>query len=170
MRSIVKHPDDILRTISEPVKYDDANEVAFIQELANDMLNACRYGDTRKGVGLAANQVGVAKRVIVIDCGDVTQAIANPEIVKRSPQMTPSREGCLSVKKSIIKIPRHKRIKVTGFDPLDGRPVKYKLRQTLAMIVQHEIDHLNGICIVDYLKENGGVNRNGKIIFGELVG
>jgi len=99
-----------------------------------------------KGVGLAANQVGVLKRVIIVNTNGFSCAIINPVITELSGFVKNSKEGCLSFpgKQSVMK--RDNRVIIEGFDA-DWNPIKKKVRALSAFCVQHEIDHLNGINI-----------------------
>jgi peptide deformylase len=101
-----------------------------------------KYG----GAGLAANQVGVLKRVIYIKCGPFKQVIINPVITRSFGGHTTNREECLSYPGlSVLKI-RSKKVRVEGFDE-DWNPIHFKLNKLAARCVQHEVDHLNGITI-----------------------
>lgn len=98
------------------------------------------------GVGLAANQVGVLKRVIYIKCGPFKQIIINPVITRNFGGQTTNREECLSYPGlSVLKV-RSKKVRVEGFDE-DWNPIHFKLNKLAARCVQHEVDHLNGITI-----------------------
>lgn len=100
-----------------------------------------------KGCGLAANQVGVLKRVIVVHTNGFSSAIINPVITKESGKLKLSTEGCLSYPGKQVKMKRDNIITVEGFDR-DWNPIKKKVRALSSFCVQHEIDHLNGITIV----------------------
>ena len=102
-----------------------------------------------EAVGLAAPQVGISERIILVNHGRIkNQVIINPVITRRKPEMTVSkREGCLSFPGKRVDKKRNKRVTVEGFD-LDWNPVKLNGRDLIAFIFQHEIDHLNGINIV----------------------
>lgn len=99
-----------------------------------------------KGIGLAANQVGLLDRVIIIDVNGLRQVFINPIITKKFGGTAMSREGCLSFPGVIVKKLRYKRITVEGFDQ-DWNPIVFKLKGLNAYCVQHEIDHLNGVTI-----------------------
>jgi len=100
-----------------------------------------------KGIGLAANQVGVLKRVIVVHVAGMKQALINPVISKRSARNTTSVEGCLSFPGKTVPMERSKAITVQGFDE-DWTPIKFKASGLFAYCIQHEVDHLNGITII----------------------
>lgn len=97
-------------------------------------------------VGLAANQLGIPKRVITINCPGWRIPILNPEIVRSYGGKCNSKEGCLSFPGLEVMRIRSKRVEVHGFD-LNWKPIKYKFKGLKSMIVQHEVDHLNGITI-----------------------
>jgi peptide deformylase len=104
---------------------------------------------THKGIGLAAPQLGVSQRVIIMDAGGLKTAIINPVITKRKLGKTPSIEGCLSYPGDRVTVMRDKVVVVEGFDE-NWCAVKFKLRGVASMCVQHEIDHLNGITIKEH--------------------
>ncbi len=110
-----------------------------------DAMWALMYSS--KGAGLAANQVGILKRVIVVHAKGFKQEFINPVITKRYGGKTMSREGCLSYPGLEMRISRYKNIVVEGFDG-NWNPIKRKLKGLAAYCVQHEIDHLNGKTIV----------------------
>lgn len=144
IREILKFGDPVLRR-------ECAEVTAFDKELAvllDDMYETMRKAD---GIGLAAPQVGVLKRVVVIDLGKNRIDLVNPVITAfRGKQFEP--EGCLSLagKRGIVKRPMHVRVK--AFDRF-GKPVKYRGRELLARAFCHEIDHLNGILYEDKVIE-----------------
>lgn len=100
-----------------------------------------------KGIGLAANQVGVLKRVIVLDVSGFRLNLINPRIIKRYGGTTTKREGCLSVVGQHLKV-RHRKIIVEGYDE-NWQLQRRKLKGLTAACVQHEVDHLDGVCIND---------------------
>ncbi|MCL6590862.1 MAG: peptide deformylase [Firmicutes bacterium] len=121
-----------------------------LRGLARDMLETMHDA---KGVGLAAPQVGVLERLIVVDVGNGPLILFNPELVFWEGQDRDS-EGCLSIPGRNEYITRAWRVKVSGLN-LDGRKVVVEGKGLLARALQHEIDHLNGILFIDYLeKEN----------------
>ncbi len=110
------------------------------------------------GIGLSANQVGLKYRFFVAQVPDLNgrlkfYAIFNPRIVKTSKEIDILEEGCLSIPEKYGLIERKLKIILTGFDP-NGKKIKIKAWGLLARVFQHEIDHLDGKLIIDYLKEN----------------
>lgn len=143
IRFIVKDPDPVLREIAKPVKEVTPNIRKLLRDMAETMYDA-------RGVGLAAPQVGISKRVIVVDPqDDVTGLIGmvNPEIIEaEGEQLGP--EGCLSIPGLNGEVKRKMRIKVKGLDE-NGNELVIDAEGYLARIFQHEIDHLNGILFTD---------------------
>lgn len=142
---IVCYPDERLRTIAEPVtKFD--NE---LQQFIDDMFDTM-YHD--HGIGLAATQVNIHKRVITIDIeGDKINKIVliNPEILSSSGE-TGIEEGCLSIPGCRGFVPRKEKVTVKALDR-HGQEFILEADELLAICIQHEIDHLNGVLFVDYL-------------------
>ena len=133
--------DSVLRRKAKRVPTIDRS----IQRLIDDMVATMHQVG---GVGLAAPQIGVSLRVVVLQMpGEEPIAIVNPEIVKRSLGKVRSTEGCLSFPGKKVIMIRDKLITVKGFDA-NWNPIKLKLRGLAGMCVQHEIDHLNGVTIV----------------------
>jgi len=141
-----------IRTIGDPVLRERARPVVEfdhkLRRLAEDMMEAM---EREAGVGLAATQVGVLARLIVWkhpDNDDERYAFVNPEITERSDACSTQAEGCLSVPGESMEVTRADEVSVTAQD-LEGRPLQIRLTGMLARIVQHEIDHLDGVLIVD---------------------
>lgn len=146
---IRKNPDPVLREKAKPVPAEDLNTPRILK-LAKDMVQTMIDG---KGVGLAAPQVGVSERVIIVSPpGEDAIAIVNPEIIKRSIGSMSSEEGCLSVPGTWGFVRRAKAVTVKGFLP-DGQPFRRNARDYEATIYQHEIDHLNGVLFIDKAKD-----------------
>jgi peptide deformylase len=144
--SILRYPDPRLHTVAKPVQEVDDR----IRQLVDDMLETMYAAD---GVGLAATQVDVHERVIVIDTSegrDDPKVLINPEIVSRSDEMTLADEGCLSVPQVYDKVPRHARVTVRALGR-EGQPVQLDADGLLSVCVQHEMDHLLGKVFVEYL-------------------
>lgn len=146
---IVKYPNELLKKKSKDVKY-------FDKKLANLVSNMFDTMHKHNGIGLAAVQIGILKNVIVIDIDIEEQQfkseIINPTIISYSDNKTVMTEGCLSVPKQALEVLRPEKI-VVEFFKLDGKKCKIEADGLLAKCFQHEIDHLNGITIVDRNKE-----------------
>lgn len=146
--NILRYPDPRLHTVAKPVAQVDAR----IRRLVDEMLETMYAAD---GVGLAATQVDVHERVIVIDTSedrDDPRVLINPEIVARSEEMTLADEGCLSVPAVYDKVRRHARVTVRSLGR-DGLPQEFEAEGLLAVCVQHEMDHLVGKVFVEYLSQ-----------------
>lgn len=143
---ILRYPDPRLHTVASPVTAVDAR----IQQLAQDMLETMYAAD---GVGLAATQVDVHERVIVMDTSesrDQPIVLINPEIVDHSAERKVSEEGCLSVPQVYDKVERHLWVTVRALDR-QGQPFDLKAEGLASVCVQHEMDHLMGRVFVEYL-------------------
>lgn len=143
--NILHFPDPRLRNKALPVETVDDD----IRQLAHDMLETMYQAP---GIGLAAVQVNVLKRVIVIDISDDNsepQILVNPEIVETEGERE-FQEGCLSVPEAYEMVTRADTIKFKALD-LDGKPFERSAEGLLATCIQHEIDHLDGKLFVDYL-------------------
>jgi len=146
--SILRYPDPRLHTVARPVDTVDAR----IRRLADDMLESMYDAD---GVGLAATQVDVHERLIVMDTSegrDDPRILINPELVVRSQEMTFADEGCLSVPAVFDKVKRHARITVRALNRA-GETYEFEADGLLAICVQHEMDHLMGKVFVEYLSQ-----------------
>jgi peptide deformylase len=142
---ILHFPDPRLRTKARPVEQVDAS----IRQLASDMLETMYDAP---GIGLAATQVNVHKRVIVIDVSDSRDqplTLINPEVVAKE-GVEEMEEGCLSVPGQYEKVQRAERVEVRYLD-LEGQARSLSTDGLLAVCIQHEIDHLDGKLFVDYL-------------------
>jgi len=145
--TILEFPDPRLRTRATPVAAVDA----ALRDLIDDMLETMYAAN---GIGLAATQVNVHKRVLVTDVSegrDQPRAFINPEILSRDGTEV-SQEGCLSVPGYFDEVERAERIRVRALDR-DGKVVEEDLDGLLAVCLQHEIDHLDGKLFVDYLSD-----------------
>ena len=143
---ILRFPDPRLHTVAKPVAAVDAR----IRQLADDMLETMYAAD---GVGLAATQVDVHERLLVIDVSekrDEPRVLINPELVWASDDLTDGEEGCLSVPQTYDKVPRHTRVKVRALNR-DGESYEFEAEGLLSVCVQHEMDHLMGKVFVEYL-------------------
>ncbi|HXG79479.1 MAG TPA: peptide deformylase [Methyloceanibacter sp.] len=148
IRPIITLPDPILRQRAKPVERVDAE----LHKLADDML-ATMYD--APGIGLAAPQIGISRRLIVMDPSKDDQpktpiVMVNPEILERSEEMRTHEEGCLSIPDFTAEIERPARTRVAYID-LEGAKQETELEGIWSTLVQHEIDHLNGVLFIDYL-------------------
>ena len=145
---IVLIPDPVLRQVATPVEtVDDA-----VRQLMDDMLETMYDAP---GIGLAAPQVGISKRVIVMDCSDDDDApapikMANPEIITMSEETSTMEEGCLSIPDHRGEVTRPSAITVRYLDE-NNSAQEWSCDGLLAVCIQHEIDHLNGVMFIDYL-------------------
>jgi peptide deformylase len=143
---ILRYPDPRLYTVARPVAQVDER----IRRLVDDMLETMYEAE---GVGLAATQVDVHERVIVIDTSDAHASpivLINPELIVRSDEMMLGDEGCLSVPEIYDKVPRHARVRVRALER-SGEAREFDADGLLSVAVQHEMDHLLGKVFVDYL-------------------
>jgi peptide deformylase len=144
--NILRYPDPRLHTVARPVAEVDAR----VTRLVDDMIETMYASD---GIGLAATQVDVHERVIVIDVSeshDEPLVLINPEITWRSDDMVMAEEGCLSVPTFYDSVQRHARVNLRALDR-SGLPFDLQAAELLAVCVQHEMDHLLGKVFVDYL-------------------
>jgi len=152
---IIETPDPRLRTVSKPVDAVDDE----LRRLMDDMLETMYDAP---GIGLAAIQVGVPKRVLVIDLQEEEDAegkpvrnpryFVNPEIVWSSDEESTYNEGCLSVPEMYAEVERPERVRVKWLD-YDGKPHEAELDGLLATCLQHEMDHLEGVLFIDHLSK-----------------
>lgn len=143
---ILEFPDARLRTIAKPVTDFDA----ALGKLIDDMIETMYAAD---GVGLAATQVDVHKRLVVIDVSEEQNAplvFVNPEITVLDGSTLERKEGCLSVPGFYEPVTRHEHVRVRAQDRY-GKPFELEPEGLLAVCVQHELDHLNGKLFVDYI-------------------
>ena len=145
---LVLLPQPVLRQVAQPV--DDITD--DILQLANNMAETMYAAP---GIGLAANQVGLLKRVIVMDCARDDEPPAlwkmfNPEIIWLSEENTKMEEGCLSIPGHNAEVVRPSEVQVSYLD-IEGQKQEMQATGLLAACVQHEIDHLNGVLFLDHL-------------------
>jgi peptide deformylase len=144
---ILSYPDPRLHTVAKPVAQVDDRIRTLVDDMIETMYEA-------KGVGLAATQVDVHERVVVIDTSEERnqpRVLINPEITWRSDEMLVWEEGCLSVPTIYDKVERHARVKVRALGR-DGQPYEFEADEDLLSVcVQHELDHLMGKVFVEYL-------------------
>ena len=144
--TILRYPDPRLHTVAKPVAQVDSR----IRQLVDDMLETMYEAD---GVGLAATQVDVHERLLVMDTSedhDRPRVLINPEIVARSVEMRLNEEGCLSVPTIYDQVERHARVTVRALGR-DGQTIEFEAEGLAAVCVQHEMDHLLGKVFVEYL-------------------
>lgn len=140
-----------IRTVGDPVLRETCRDVtsfdAGLRRLAKDMLDIM---DEAEGIGLAASQIGVLKRLIVCRDPDSDEAFSfvNPTIVERSQEEQLGSEGCLSVPGFSVEVPRAEWVVMEACD-VEGRPLRVEAEDTFARVLQHEIDHLQGCLILD---------------------
>src|SRR6478735_902578 len=145
-RSILHYPDSRLHTVAKPVQAVDARIRALIGDMLETMYDA-------NGIGLAATQVDVHERLVVIDISedrDKPLVLINPEIVWASDDKVLNEEGCLSVPGIYDGVERSTSVRVTALDA-EGEPQTTEAEGLLAVCVQHELDHLLGKVFVEYL-------------------
>jgi len=150
VKDIITVPNDILKKISEPIVNVGVNEKKLINDLFETMYNS-------KGIGLAAVQVGILKRVLVIDVSSKDEkktpmSFINPVIKNLSDETSVYEEGCLSIPETFIEIERPK-ICVVEYIDLDGKKKTIKCEGLLSTCLQHEINHLDGKLIIDHLSK-----------------
>jgi peptide deformylase len=136
----------VLRQRAAPVAHVDDD----VRQLVDDLFETMR---ANKGVGLAANQVGVARRVAVVDVGEEDPGelvLINPVIVQRGDEHDTAEEGCLSIPEVYGDVEREVAITIEALDR-DGTPYRLDLKGYKARAVQHEIDHLDGVLFLDHL-------------------
>ena len=150
LKTILTEPNKLLRQISQPVEKVGESE----KELMNDMLETMYNA---KGIGLAAIQLGVPKRIIVMDLSKeknkkLPMYFVNPLIIKKNDEKITYEEGCLSVPNQFAKIDRPSKCEVEYLD-YNGNKQTVQAEGLLATCIQHEIDHLEGILFIDYLSK-----------------
>ncbi len=157
LKEIVTFPDPFLRLKAKPVKKFDKE----LQTLIEDMFETMR---NEPGVGLAAPQIGESIRLVVIEYAEEPEdedapepkpkryVLVNPEIVEKSEEMVEGMEGCLSVPGLIGLVNRHEKITVKA-QTRHGKPQKVKAEGWMARIIQHELDHLDGVLYIDRASE-----------------
>jgi peptide deformylase len=148
IRPLVILPDSVLRQVSEPVQAITPEIRTLAAEMLETMYDA-------PGIGLAAIQVGVPKRIVTIDLAKQDEekqpmVFVNPEVTWSSDETSIHEEGCLSIPEYYEEVERPARVKVRYLD-LDGKQQEVEAEGLLATCLQHEIDHLNGVLFIDYL-------------------
>jgi len=144
--SVLRFPDERLKTKATQVTEVNDN----IKSIVNDMFETM-YDEN--GVGLAATQVNIHQRIVVMDVSENKEnpiVLINPEIIKKSEETLINEEGCLSVPGCYAKVDRHTQVTVKALD-IDGKEFTLDGDELLAICIQHELDHLQGILFIDYL-------------------
>ena len=150
IKTILTEPDEILRKVSEPVDKVGRDEKILMDDMLETMYAA-------NGIGLAAIQIGVPKRIIVMDLGRGNgkkdpRYFVNPIIINKDREKLTYEEGCLSVPNQFAEIDRPKKCNVDYLD-YSGKKQTLKAEGLLATCIQHEMDHLEGILFIDYLSK-----------------
>ena len=148
IRPILVIPDPRLRAVADPIEAVDDDVRALARDMLDTMYDA-------PGIGLAAPQIGVMKRIVVMDLAKegeepAPMVMINPEILKVSEETQVTEEGCLSIPELYYEVERPAEVTVRYTD-LDGKTVEVDAKERLAVCVQHEIDHLDGVLYIDYL-------------------
>jgi peptide deformylase len=143
LAQIRQWPDPVLRLRAHEVEGFDEDLERLVERMKSLMADA-------NGVGLAANQAGVLRRVFVFRAADEDEPIAavNPRIADPSPEREADDEGCLSLQKVLVPVERHVSLTLEAQDP-DGKPLRLELTGLDARVAQHEVDHLDGVLILD---------------------
>ena len=150
LRKVKKYPDPILRRKAEEVKDDDEEIHVIIEDMFETM-------EEEVGIGLAAPQIGISKRIITISIGEKgfeRLALINPVITSSSEECVNYEEGCLSLPGISADVNRPERVTVQGTTK-NGSVVEITASGMLARVLQHEIDHLNGVLFIDRLSQKG---------------
>lgn len=148
IRRIYQYPDPVLRKETEKITSFDRDLTALIEDMAETMYDA-------PGIGLAAPQIGKSAKLIVVDTSEDKEgekqfmALVNPKIVAHEGTQL-DEEGCLSVPELTANVKRHKKITV-AFQDSEGKARELTTEDRFAVVLQHEIDHLNGILFIDHL-------------------
>lgn len=150
IKPLIILPDPVLREVSKPIETIDAS----VRRLANDMLETMYDAP---GIGLAAIQIGLPLRMLVIDLAKEDQpkepqVFINPEILSHSNERSTYEEGCLSIPEYYAEVERPAAVNV-GYVDEHGKKREVEAEGLLATCLQHEIDHLNGVLFIDYLSK-----------------
>jgi peptide deformylase len=163
---IIKVPDPVLKAVAKPINKVDADVQAQMDRMLRTMYDA-------PGIGLAANQVNLVNRVLVMDLSNREEeespepiCMANPEILWESEERSTMEEGCLSIPGQYAKVERPAKVRVKYLN-YDNKEAELEAEGLLSHCVQHEIDHLNGVLFVDYLsslKRNMMIKKVDKLV------
>ncbi|NQT24031.1 peptide deformylase [candidate division KSB1 bacterium] len=144
MYNIVTYPDPVLRTRADEILEIDDELHEIIEEMTETMY-------VKDGVGLAANQIGLTKRLIIVDAGEGLMVLINPVLtVPEDARADSMDEGCLSLPDIRVDVTRPDRVHLTALDP-DNKSIDLIADGLLARVLQHETDHLNGKMIIDHI-------------------
>ncbi len=152
---VLHNPNKQLRVVSVPVAADLVSS-KDIQGLIEDLKVTMKK---ENGIGIAAPQVGIHERVIIVEMNGKPTAFINPELSDKSFKLIESEEGCLSVPGQWGLVKRHRSVTVKALDA-HGVPVSFKANGLIAIIFQHEIDHLDGILFIDRAEELSDVGNS----------
>lgn len=141
------HPAQVLRQVAQPIASADF-KATWLKKLAKDMTETMI---SRDGIGLAAPQVSESIRLIIVSTKTGPLIMINPELTKKSLIKETDEEGCLSIPNTFGQVKRHHSIQVKFFD-LEGKSKHISAKGLLARVIQHEIDHLDGILFIDKAK------------------
>ena len=139
-----RYGDPILRRKAKWVERISSEERGLLSSMAKIMYE-------NEGIGLAAPQIGVDKRIIIVDTGKGLLKLINPQVIEEEGEDSLS-EGCLSLPEIFVPVNRAERIRIEGLNE-DKKLVKLRIEGFLARVIQHEVDHLNGVLIIDYATE-----------------
>ena len=150
IKEIITVPDPILKKISSPIEKINVNEKKLIKDLKDTMYDA-------NGIGLAAIQIGIPKRIVIVDVSKKDEkrnlhCLINPKIKKFSEVRSTYEEGCLSIPNTFIQIERPKEIEIEYINE-NGKKKNMKCSGLLSTCIQHEVQHCDGILIIDYLSK-----------------
>ncbi|TSC56569.1 MAG: peptide deformylase [Parcubacteria group bacterium Greene0714_21] len=140
MLKIFTYPLPILQSRAQEIERIDEETLSLILQMKQTM-------DANNGIGLAAPQIGVSKRIIIVKDKKENHAFLNPQILKQSRKKEEDEEGCLSLPGLFMQVKRAKRVEVLALTP-EGKEVKIEAEGLTSRIFQHEIDHLNGKLII----------------------
>jgi peptide deformylase len=143
LAQIRQYPDPVLRMKANEIEDFDGDLTRLVERLEHLLKDA-------NGLGLAATQIGVLRRVFIFqpDPDEPPKALVNPRLTEGSDDRVADDEGCLSLQGVVIPVERHERVTIEGNDP-EGKDVRLELEGLPARVVQHELDHLDGILIID---------------------
>ena len=171
--SIITLPDERLRQKSKKVNPSADSVRDLISDMESATLDWEAHRDHEFGVALAAVQIGRLDRAVIVR-NDIEHkedqsfvVLINPKIVQKSGKIITDFEGCLSIKDIYGKVPRYDKVKVVAYD-IEGREFRINAEGFLARVMQHEIDHTNGIVFIDHIKDDPEafmqLNEDGKLI------